>query len=161
MKALGNLSILNGISAVASQLGGVTGYITGANSVGVRSAAVLLVGAIRETLSSPGRGRTYRIPVTPRVAGAARGGVGGGARYRFHRASAPGDAPAVMYGDLRRSITFGVVGGRMRVGTQLAKAPFLENGAGSLAKRPFMAPSVDRVRDAMTDLMVDVHRDGL
>lgn len=159
MTQLGSIPILGSLSSVSAQLIGINAAITGAGTVGVRQAAVLLTGAIRETLSQPGRGRTYRIPVAKRDGSrAAPGDQGGGARYRFHRASAPGDPPAVMYGDLRRSITFGVVDGVMRVGTPLVKAPYLEQGAGRLAKRPFMEPSVARVKDAMTALMVVTHR---
>lgn len=98
---------------------------------------------IIETLSTPGRGRTYThymatvggqvVPVRP--------------RNKPHRASAPGDAPAVDSGDLRRSIGVQKIGeGRYRVGTNLKHGLFLEFGTRRMAARPWLRPAAEKVR---------------
>lgn len=84
---------------------------------------------IVEQLSQPGRGREYR-----------RGNV-------THRASAPGDPPAVDTGRLRQSLGVQRIGnGHYRVGTNVEYAPLLEFGTRQMAARPFMRPAAERVR---------------
>lgn len=80
-------------------------------------------------LSQPGRGREYQ-----------RGNV-------THRASAPGDSPAVDSGRLRASIGVQKRGeGHYRVGTNVEYAPLLEFGTRKMAPRPFMRPAVEKVK---------------
>lgn len=102
----------------------------------VRLAGLELVRAAKLQLSKPGTGREYRR----------KGG-------KVHKASAPGQPPAVDTGALRNSIGMGVVGGVVRVGSGLAKAPLLEFGTlddgGVLAPRPFMRPALEDARAAM------------
>jgi hypothetical protein len=56
----------------------------------VRDAVVMLSGAIKETLSGARTGRAYRVSRTGRL----------------HIASAPGEPPAVLYGNLRNSVGY-------------------------------------------------------
>lgn len=94
-------------------------------------------------LSQPGRGRTYThymatvggqvVPVRP--------------RNKPHTASAPGDAPAVDSGDLRRSIGVKKIGdGHYRVGTNLKHGLHLEFGTRKMAARPWARPATEKVR---------------
>jgi hypothetical protein len=91
--------------------------------------ALVLVGIIKRILSKRGTGRTYGS----------------------HTASAPGEPPAVRYGDLRRSIGREKVGGTIRVGSGLKRAAALEFGhryssGRILAPRPFMRPAVEQLK---------------
>jgi HK97 gp10 family phage protein len=80
----------------------------------------------KQLASTPGRGRVYG--------------------RRRHRASAPGDGPAVDTGRLRASIAHEV--GRTgttlvaRVGTDVEYAKFLELGTSKMAARPFLRPAL-------------------
>ena len=72
-----------------------------------------------------------------------------GMRYRrgknFHIASAPGEAPAVDYGELLRSIMFDVRHMEVEVGNE-AGAPygvFLEKGTEHIEPRPWLEPAVN------------------
>ena len=92
---------------------------------------------LRETLSQPGRGR----------------------EYGNHRASAPGDPPAVQTGTLRNAVharmvdpltwEIGVAGGvkHPTSGEAVGKiALYLEFGTRTLAPRPFVRPTLDAFR---------------
>ena len=82
----------------------------------------------KEKLSGSRTGRTYRVPGTNRT----------------YTASAPGEPPAVMLGQLRNSIQFRVKGGRTvsgEVGSKLKKAPMLEFGTKKMKPRPFLRPT--------------------
>lgn len=69
-----------------------------------------------------------------------------GRQYGNHRASAPGDAPAVDSGDLRRSIGLKKIPNGWRVGTNQKHGLFMEYGTRTIAARPWMRPSVDKVK---------------
>ena len=159
-----------------------------AREEGLDAIAVLLVRQIQLLLSTPGRGRVY-----VRGKGNAKYAVANGGRAlrnrrtgRFtsartargvHRASAPGDPPAVDTNNLRGSITYervarttgfspraltGRAGAARRVGTNVEYAEALEYGSigegGHIAPRPFMRPAIAQVRDAMTDELVGILR---
>ena len=86
------------------------------------------------TLSSPGQGRIYQTGRKTKP-------------HDTHQASAPGDAPAVDTGRLRQSIGVQRVGeGHYRVGTNVQYAPLLEFGTRRMAARPFIRPSLEKVR---------------
>jgi len=74
---------------------------------------------------------------------------------RRYRASAPGEAPAVVTGKLRRSLDFKVKGWNymsFRAGNNEAfYAAFLENGTSKMAARPFMSTAVDKIESNATN----------
>jgi hypothetical protein len=145
-------------SGIAGQLSRITETVTGAHTAEVQEAAVLLLAAIREELSKPGSGRVYRIPVVKRD-GTLRKTKKGATSYRTHRASAPGEPPAVDTGELRRGSTMGIVGGKMRVGVTAKYGPYLDRGTPRVKPRPFMAPALARATPAMSDVIVDALRE--
>lgn len=70
---------------------------------------------------------------------------------RNHRASAPGQSPANMTGNLIKSLGFHVIGSdRLEFGSNLKNhsygfanyAPFLENGTPNMSKRPYIINSI-------------------
>ena len=73
-------------------------------------------------------------------------GIGGKTlkNVRLHRASAPNEAPAVITGKLRESITFIVKNHNMlQFGSEdVEYAKQLENGSTRLRKRPFLKPAI-------------------
>lgn len=77
---------------------------------------------------------------------------GTGRRYgrRGHRASAPGEPPAVDTGRLKQSIQSEVTRDATRVtarvGTNVTYAPFLEFGTRLMRARPFLGPALARAR---------------
>ena len=82
----------------------------------------------KEKLSGKRTGRVYRVPGTKKT----------------YVASAPGEPPAVMTGQLRTSIKYRIVGDMKvtgEVGSELKKAPMLEFGTRKMAARPFLRPT--------------------
>ena len=82
----------------------------------------------KEKLSGKRTGRGYRVPGTKKT----------------YVASAPGEPPAVMTGQLRTSIKYRIVGDMKvtgEVGSELKKAPMLEFGTRKMAARPFLRPT--------------------
>ena len=83
----------------------------------------------KEKLSGKRSGRVYRVPGTKKT----------------YVASAPGEPPAVMTGQLRSSIKYRIVGElralKGEVGSELKKAPMLEFGTSKMAARPFLRPT--------------------
>jgi hypothetical protein len=137
------INILNdpdGFRKSAAGLERVMAEIAGGASPTARLAGLELVRAVKLELSQPGTGRTYKK-----------------GRHK-HVASAPGEPPAVDTGALRNSIDMETVGGVLRVGSGLKKAPGLEFGTvgdgGHIAPRPFMRPALEKVKDKMTGVVV-------
>ena len=82
----------------------------------------------KEKLSGKRTGRVYRVPGTNRT----------------YTASAPGEPPAVMTGQLRTSIKYRIVGDMKvtgEVGSELKKAVELEFGTKKIKPRPFLRPT--------------------
>jgi len=84
-------------------------------------------------------------------------------KARRYQASAPGQAPAVVSGNLRRSLRFKVRGwnvmsfraGGERFGAPYA--PFLEEGTANMAARPFMSTAVLEVeKDAINYFEIEI-----
>jgi HK97 gp10 family phage protein len=106
---------------------------------GVRGATVEAKNLVIDKLSQPGKGRVYRRGVSA-----------------VHRASAPGDPPAVDTGRLRGSTQSEVMAtssgafGIVSVNTEYAA--YLEFGTEKIAPRPFMSAvlreGVGRIREA-------------
>jgi len=82
---------------------------------------------------------------------------GGGHMYGSHRASAPGQAPTVLTGDLRASITHTVIKIGLFltaiVGTDKEYAPMLEFGTSRMSPRPFMRVTVARIQPILWRIM--------
>lgn len=86
------------------------------------------------SMEEPKTGRVYHVP--------------GLAGTRFHTASAPGEAPAVLFGTLHTSVqssfpreTLGVIW------TPDEKAPYLEYGTSRMAARPWLTPAAVAEKD--------------
>jgi len=83
----------------------------------------------------------------------------GKATRRVYQASAPGEAPASLTGELRQSvgITAHIQGGKMtaEIGTKLDKGLYLEYGThdGHIKARPWLKPSFDRSLDAVKAIL--------
>jgi len=65
---------------------------------------------------------------------------------KFHRASAPGQAPAVNTGVLVNSVRAVPKGLRATIGSSVAYAAALEFGTRGVAARPAFAPALERAR---------------
>ncbi|MCB1711342.1 MAG: HK97 gp10 family phage protein [Candidatus Riesia sp.] len=94
----------------------------------------ILEESIQETISGTGKGRIYFD--TP---------VG------IHQASAPGDPPAYMTGNLFRSFQTKILSisnyiTYVAVGSPLSYAAWLEFGTSRIEERPYMQASVERAR---------------
>jgi phage gpG-like protein len=128
-----------------------------------RAIGLTLVAAIKEELSTPGRGR-YRRGETKRLGKGSINKKTGQQRTRGavrtalgSRASAPGDPPAPDSGALRNSVKYHEQKGKDVVGTDQPQAPALEYGTKTAGKdhnvvilpRPFMRPGFQKVRDKL------------
>ena len=79
---------------------------------------------------------------------------GGGIVYGGHRASSPGEPPATDLGDLVGSVKGEMIDdlhGFVEVGMEYGI--YLEYGTGSIAPRPFFAPSVEVVLPSYNEAM--------
>ena len=118
-------------SEVASQLS------LSAARRGVRGATSEADALLVDILSQPGQGRVY-----PR-------------KKKSHRASAPGDAPAVDTGDLRRNRSQEIFNtetgaiGELSVDMEYAEA--LELGTEKIEPRPFMSRLVSKYSERIID----------
>jgi hypothetical protein len=130
--------------------------IADCTAVGIRNAFGIignnLVNRSRVLIDRPKTGRTYPVPYGF--------GIKTKLSYTTYRASAPGEAPAVLTGRLRKSISYEMRGkfsmefgskedssvisfGTKMKNTSLAiYAPALELGADNLKPRPFLTPAV-------------------
>ena len=115
---------------------------------------------IKEQMREPKSGRTYRRGAIVRRASGATRALGlrerktaGGrplavAGFNVHRASAPGEAPAVDLGELINSYTTQIDGLHASVSSSLALAALLEGGTRKMAPRPAAAPAAERARES-------------
>lgn len=72
--------------------------------------------------------------------------------YGSHRASAPGEAPAIDTGNLAGSIEVEMDGPLTAVVTVGAEyGPFLEYGTAHIAPRPFLTPAVEEARPGFVE----------
>lgn len=80
---------------------------------------------------------------------------------KVHRASAPGESPANLTGQLAKSIGFKANGAySMEFFAKADYAGYLEDGTSKMARRPFMERTVkDKERDAERYLMEAVDRE--
>lgn len=111
----------------------------------VERAAQHFANAVKKTLTGPRHGRIYRV------------------RGRLHQASAPGEPPAVLRGELRQSITVGEVIHEgwdisCEVGSALDKALRLEVGGVDsrgvrILPRPYFEPTYIQEEDALIAIL--------
>lgn len=101
----------------------------------VMAGANTLEGIIKQSMNKGPHGRTYR-----------RGG-------KVHRASAPGEPPAIDFGHLINSLQSELVASTAGMATAAVQTnaeygPALEYGTARVAARPFMRPPLDeRIND--------------
>lgn len=92
---------------------------------GLQSVGFFLESDIKRSFK-PGHGRTYII------------------HNKIHRASAPGEPPAVLTGRLRSSIATDLKKNSVKIGTNVEYAKSLEYGTSKVAARPFLRPALER-----------------
>lgn len=92
---------------------------------------------LAKTSMKPGKGRVYRIKMPS-------------GKYRTHRASSPGSAPAVDLGALINSISVVSMGpARYRLQDAVEYGVYLEYGTRFMEKRPFLVPAADKSFEVM------------
>ena len=73
-----------------------------------------------------------------------------------HVPSKPGEPPAVLYGDLRRSLTTAHIAPlQVEVRADDEKAAWLEYGTSKMAARPYMRPARDKMLPAIERMIAD------
>ena len=84
----------------------------------------------------------------------------GGKRRRVYTASAAGEAPAVLTGQLRQSVagTVKIEGKQVvgRVGTELKKGPELEFGTRNMAARPWLRKSFEESEAKVKEIFMRI-----
>jgi hypothetical protein len=141
--------------------------------VAMQKVAVNLQREIKQILSRPGTGRVYqrksrRSITRSQAAGLLRQRRAAGRKNRslrslgFYKASAPGQPPAVQTGNLRRSWQFasqigsGAPGSNrytIRVGSAVRYAAWLEEGTTRMRARPYVLPSVEKIRPTVEPIV--------
>lgn len=125
-----------------------------------RVAGAVLLRQWKELLKTPGTGRVYRKPRLTRKGELKRSKRTGKVQYRTHRASAPGQPPAPDLGALRNSIQMEIdtVRAKVRVGTGIEYAPFLEFGSvrRRLKPRPHARPALEAAQREMGEAVVAI-----
>ena len=105
-------------------------------------------GAIRRNYRAGGRGlKAWAGSGAEAVFSGGRASITVG--YKIHRASAPGEAPAVDTGNLMNSVTHAMTDttvGEVAVGAEYGAA--LELGMRNIAPRPYLGPAADKVKPA-------------
>lgn len=87
-------------------------------------------------------------------------GPKGGRLYRSHRASAPGEAPAIDTGNLRGSIAAMMVNQTLAiVAVNTEYGIYLEYGTRKMAPRPYIRPAVDEVKGKFLRALQDLERE--
>jgi len=106
----------------------------------ISTAAIVLEADIKTHFTLRGAGRLYRK----------RKGI-------YHRASLPGQPPAIDTGLLRASIQHEVLKSRDRVtgraGTNVDYGRYLELGTSRMAPRPYLRPALDRVHRQVVEML--------
>lgn len=101
-------------------------------------AAIHVRNKVVEKINQPGTGKTYKVP---------------GTENTFYTASSPGKPPAVLFGDLKKSIKFEQQGDTALVGSELKKAAKLEYGDKKIAARPFLKPTFEEEANNIIDII--------
>lgn len=146
---------------MAGTLSAFARSVTARDIVGLRAAGAVLVRTWKETLRTPGAGEVYRRPRLTKTGDFKRSRKTGERLYYTHRASKPGSPPAPDTGALRNSIQLEVIGPtKVRVGTNVEYAGWLEFGTKRIAPRPHARPSAAKARGLMGVRIAGVLRSG-
>lgn len=123
----------------AKALASVLGAINIGGKDGLADVGLLLLNRVRRVLSTPGTGRTYRR------------------RSVEHRASSPGNPPAVDTGKYRASWNWKTgtdsLGEYVEVGTNDKRGPWLEHGTRRMRPRPHIRRVVNEARSDISRLI--------
>lgn len=126
----------------------------------LKAAALIWHGAVIKELRGTRSGYEYPVPGTGKVVNAEKQLPNGRTFYfrklegaTYYTASAPGEAPASVTGDLRTSYRFQVGDGVAEIGSPLEKAVWLEMGTQDIAPRPHLSTayrkSEKQIKDAL------------
>ena len=107
-----------------------------------------------QNLSGTRSGRVYRLNPNKRGPAGGRARFAAGDRsadvkHAYYTASAPGEYPAIQWGDLKSSIDRKVVKDEVQVGTALEHGLILEKKAPSDGGREWLRPSLEQAKPAM------------
>ena len=103
-----------------------------------------LAGVVREQAAQVVRKTAEEIATEAR---ASMRGPKSGRLYGGHRASAPGEAPAIQTGELVTSVQAEMIGEQEAVvGADTEYAAMLEYGTTEMAARPFLTPAAEKAR---------------
>ena len=165
---------LFGVRNMMDNLESLGGNVRRSSRTAILKAGAHLEGKLKRKLSEPGTGREYRTGKK-------------GSRYRFHRASAPGQPPAIDTGRSRGSITHNITGSpgqtlpdpggsktkvRGYVGTNVDSLYHLERGAmihpfGNLnilvplLPRPWMYPTLEEEAVQVAKIVRDTLQEAI
>lgn len=116
---------------------------------------------VQDMHRAPKTGRIYNIGKTP-----TKGDAAAKRTFRSHQASAPGEAPAVMYGRLRQSIVSdiqrlfpsvweAVVGTSIKpeAGQDRSYPQILEEGSTNIEPRPMWRPALEQLRSEADEIV--------
>lgn len=101
-----------------------------------------LTSLMKQTLSTPGRGRVYRGRKAKSGRDYQGKFVSKEVAARGHQASAPGDPPAPDTGQYRNSWAYAHGPGYVEIGTPQERGPALEFGSSTIEPRPHVRPTV-------------------
>lgn len=122
----------NRFPQIMHELPRLTDQVVRATAYAIRDSAV-------SSMEGGKSGREYRVPGVP-------GGV--------HRASAPGEAPAILFGQLANSVDVMLPEQNLALVTvNDEKGPWMEFGTSRQAARPFLSPAADKHRDEFAHAM--------
>lgn len=129
---------VDGVDELVAKLSRLEGGVSAGMGKVVFAGALTLSGIVKRSMNSGSHsGRTYR-----------RG-------KKIHIASAPGEAPAIDYGNLVNSISAQLLSTGQQavaeVSTNSEAGPMLELGTAKMAARPFFRPAVDEHEDEIMD----------
>lgn len=98
---------------------------------------------------------TLAAEIAQRVAEAVMAEIDSG--WSANTPSEPGEAPAIVSGNLAGSITIEQRGNaEVRVGSTASYAPFLEFGTSEIEMRPWLRPAVERVRGQLSQILREI-----